>query len=98
MTCTCKVRNFASAVWAREVRPDAMVPHSKVSQTVDIFRLVCQTVYVFVCQTVYVYVYVFVRQTVFSGASTEQSTAFSLNSYWCKAHNSYYVVIGAILK
>ena len=44
MACTCKVKNIAKTVWVREVRPDVMVPHSKVSQTADIFRLVCQTV------------------------------------------------------
>ena len=44
MACACKVENFATAVRAREVRPDVVVPHSKVSQTVDILGLVCQTV------------------------------------------------------
>ena len=43
MACACKVKNFAKAVWAREVRPDVMVPHSKVTQIVDLFGLVCQT-------------------------------------------------------
>ena len=33
----------ATAVWAREVRSDVVVPHSKVSQIVDILGLVCQT-------------------------------------------------------
>ena len=44
MACACKVKNFAKAVCARKVRPDVIVPHSKVSQTVDIFVVVCQTV------------------------------------------------------
>ena len=44
MACACKVKNFAKAVRACEVHPDVMVLHSKVSQTVDIFELVCQTV------------------------------------------------------
>ena len=41
MACPCKVNNFAKAVRAREVRPDAMVLHSEASQIVDIFGLVC---------------------------------------------------------
>ena len=32
------------AVWTRKVCPDVMVPNSKVTQIVDIFLLVCQTV------------------------------------------------------
>ena len=44
MACACKVENFSTAVRAREVRPDVVVPHSKVSQIVDILGLVCQTV------------------------------------------------------
>ena len=44
MACVCKVENFATAVRAHEVRPDVVVPHSKVSQIVDILRLVCQPV------------------------------------------------------
>ena len=44
MACACKMENFATAVRAREVRPDVVVPHSKVSQTVDILVLMCQTV------------------------------------------------------
>ena len=44
MACACKVENFAKAVPAREVLPEVMAPHSKVSQIVDILGLVCQTV------------------------------------------------------
>ena len=36
-------KNFATAVQAREVCPDVMVPNSEVTQIVDIFRLMCQT-------------------------------------------------------
>ena len=43
MACACKVENFATAVRVREVRPDVVVPHSKVSQTADILGLVCKT-------------------------------------------------------
>ena len=43
MACACKVEDFATAVRAREVRPDVVVPHSEVSQIVDILGLVCQT-------------------------------------------------------
>ena len=46
MACACKVENFTTAVQAREVRPDVVVPHIKVSQTVDLLGLVCQTVFV----------------------------------------------------
>ena len=42
--CACKVKNFTKAMRAREVRPDVMVPLSKVSQIVDLFGLLCQTV------------------------------------------------------
>ena len=44
MAWACKVKNFVTAVRARKVRPDVMVPNSKVTQIVDIFWLVCQTV------------------------------------------------------
>ena len=44
VACACKVENFATVVQAREVRPDVVVPHSKVSQIVDILGLVCQKV------------------------------------------------------
>ena len=37
------MQNFATAVWARKVRPDVMVPIKNVTQIVDIFSLVCQT-------------------------------------------------------
>ena len=43
MAYTSKVENIAMAVPAHEVRPDFVVPHSKVSQTVDILGHVCQT-------------------------------------------------------
>ena len=43
MAWACKVKNFATAVRAHEVCPDVMVPNSEVTQTVDIFRLMCQT-------------------------------------------------------
>ena len=43
MACACKVENFATAVRVREVSPDVVVPHSKVSQIIDILGLVCQT-------------------------------------------------------
>ena len=44
MACACKVKNFATTVRARDVRPDVMVRHLKVSQIIDLARLVCQTV------------------------------------------------------
>ena len=31
MAWACKVKNFTTALRAREVRPDVMVPHSKVT-------------------------------------------------------------------
>ena len=43
MACACKVESFATAVRAREVPLDVVIPHSKVSQTVDILERLCQT-------------------------------------------------------
>ena len=43
MAWACKVKSFATAVRAREIRLDFMVPNSEVTQIVDIFRLMCQT-------------------------------------------------------
>ena len=44
MAWACKVKNFAMAMRARKVCRDVMVPNWNVTQIVDIFRLVCQTV------------------------------------------------------
>ena len=50
LQCTCKVENFATAVLAREVRRDVVVPHSKVSQAVDILGFVCKTEKCLLCR------------------------------------------------